>query len=85
MPNYDPELTDDIICQDRALVHAIEALGTIKPSGWFERLTAGLLLATNKRRLREIMGVVPSRITENILSASEQIDNKRMALRMNDN
>jgi len=35
----DPELTDRIIAQARALVRAIEALGTIEPSGWLERAT----------------------------------------------
>ena len=29
----DPELTDRIISQGRAFVYAIEALGTIEPSG----------------------------------------------------
>ena len=41
-----PDLTDLIITQGRALVRAIEALGTIEPSGWFERAlapAAGLL------------------------------------------
>lgn len=38
--------------QPRTLVRAIEALGTIEPSGWFERAIAGLLLAAYKRQLR---------------------------------
>ena len=52
----DPELTDRIIAQGKALVRAIEAPGTIEPSGWFERAIARLLLAGYKRRLRAIVG-----------------------------
>jgi len=37
--------TDRIILQGRALVRAIEALGTIKPTGPFERALARLLMA----------------------------------------
>jgi hypothetical protein len=50
-----PELTDRIIAQGRALVRAIEALGTIEPTGPTERVLAGLLLAGYKRRLRVII------------------------------
>jgi hypothetical protein len=40
----EPALTDRIIAQGHALVRAIEALGTIEPSGPTERALAGLLL-----------------------------------------
>jgi len=33
----DPTLTDHLITQGRVLVRAIEALGTIEPTGPFER------------------------------------------------
>ena len=46
----DPELTDHIIAQGRALVRAIEALGTIELTGPLERLLAGLLLSAYERR-----------------------------------
>ena len=36
---------ETIIQQGRALVRAIEALGVIEPSGWFERTIARLLQA----------------------------------------
>jgi hypothetical protein len=85
MSDYDLEHTDRIIQQGRALVRAIEALGTIEPSGPFERLIAGLLLAAYKRRLKGIVDEVPSWMTERILSASERIDDKRMVLWMSDN
>jgi hypothetical protein len=85
MPNYNPEHADRIIRQGRALVHAIEALGTIEPSGLFERLIAGLLLAAYKRRLRRIVEVSPEWVVERILSASERIGDRRMALWMSDN
>jgi hypothetical protein len=85
MPNHDPERVDHIIQQGRALVRAIEALGTIEPSGLFERLIAGLQLAAYKRRLRGIVEAAPAWMTERILSASERIDDRRMALWMSDN
>jgi hypothetical protein len=40
LPMTDPELTDRILRQGRALVRAIEALGTIEPTGPFERALA---------------------------------------------
>ena len=40
----DPNATETIIEQGKALVRAIEALGTIEQTGWFERL---LLAARN--------------------------------------
>jgi hypothetical protein len=48
-----PAATDRILTQGRALVRAIEALGTIQPSGPVERALARLLMAAYKRRLRE--------------------------------
>ena len=85
MPSYDPEHVDHIIQQGRALVRAIEALGTIEPSGWFERLIASLLLAAYKRRLRGIVEVSPEWVIERIVSASERIGDRRMVLWMSDN
>jgi len=46
-----PDQTDRLISQGRALVRAIEALGTIKPTGPFERALARLLMAAYKRRV----------------------------------
>jgi hypothetical protein len=51
----DPELTNRVIEQGKALVRAIEALGTIEPTGPTERALARLLLAGYKRRLRAII------------------------------
>jgi hypothetical protein len=48
------DLTNRIIAQARVLVRAIEALGTIQPTGPFERALAYLLMAAHKRRLRAI-------------------------------
>ena len=42
-------LTDRILLQGRALVRAIEAMGTIQPFGPFERALARLLMAAYKR------------------------------------
>jgi hypothetical protein len=55
-----PDLTDCLISQGLALVRAIEALGTIEPSGPFERALARLLMAAYKRRLRAIAAAVPA-------------------------
>jgi len=48
-------LTDHLTPQGRALVGAIEAPSTIEPSSPFERALARLLLATYKRRLRQMV------------------------------
>jgi hypothetical protein len=81
----DPAHTDRILAQDKALVHALEALSTIKPSGPLEQTLAGLLLAAYKRRLRAIVGSAPSWVTEEILSASECTGDRRAVLGMSDN
>ena len=81
----DPTLTNRVISQDRALVRAIEALDTIQPSGPFERALARLLMAAYKRRLRAIVRVVPTWVSEEILSASEHIGDDRAAVWMSDN
>ena len=52
----DPNHTDRITTQGRALMHAIETVGTtIEPSGPFERALAGLLMAAYQRPLRGIV------------------------------
>jgi hypothetical protein len=50
MTHNDLAPTDRVLRQGRALVRAIEALGTIEPSGPFERPLARLLMAAYKRR-----------------------------------
>jgi hypothetical protein len=47
-----PDPIDRILTQGRALVRALEALGTVQPSGPFERALARPLMAAYKRRLR---------------------------------
>ena len=44
------DATDRVITQARALVRAIEAIGIIEPSAWFERAIAGPLLADHELR-----------------------------------
>ena len=80
MNEDESELTDRVIAQGKALVRAIEALGTIEPSGPFERTMARLLMAAYKRRLRAIVEAVPEWVAEEILSASERIGDRRAAL-----
>jgi hypothetical protein len=65
-------LTDRILRQGRALVRAIEALGTIEPTGPFERALARLLMAADERRLRAIVETTPVWVGEEILSISER-------------
>ena len=55
-----PAFTDHILRQGTALVRAIEALGTIAPSGPSERALARRLLAAYKRRLRGIAEAAPA-------------------------
>jgi len=74
------DLTDRILRQGRALVRAIEALGTIQPSCPFERALARLLMAAYKHRLRGIVLAAPARVSEDILSASQHIGDDRPAL-----
>jgi len=59
-----------LISQGRALVRAIEALGTIEPTGPLERLLMRLLLAAYKRLLRSIVGAAPAWASEEILSTT---------------
>ena len=74
------DLTDRIILQGRALVRAIEALGTIQPPDPFERALAHLLMASYKRRLRGIVKLAPTWVSEETLSASEHIGDDRAVL-----
>jgi hypothetical protein len=76
----DPELTDRIIAQGPALVRAIGALGTIDPTGPFERALARLLMAAYKRCLRGIVKLAPTWVSEEMLSASEHIREDRAVL-----
>ena len=69
----DTDLTQRVIEQGRALVHAIEWLRVVEPSGWFERAIAGLLLAAYRRRLKMIIAAAPSWVGGRILSAGEGI------------
>ncbi len=74
------ELTNRILAQGKALVRAIEALEAIEPSGWFERVIAGLLLSAYKRRLCGIVEVAPEWMAEEILSASQHTGGDRVVL-----
>ena len=47
-------------CEGKAPVRAIEALGTIQPSGPFERAPARLLMAAYERRLRGVVALAPA-------------------------
>jgi hypothetical protein len=80
-----PDLPDRILRRGRALVRDIEALGTIEPSAPFERALACLLMTAYKHRLWAIVRVIPTWVTEEILSASEIIGDKRAVLWMSEN
>jgi len=81
----DLELTDRILRQGKALVRAVEALGTIEPGSPVERAAARLLLFVYKRRLRGVVEVAPSWMVEEILSASGHIGDDRAVLWISDN
>jgi hypothetical protein len=57
----EPELTARILHQGKALVRAIEALGTIDPSGPIERAAARLLLAACERHSWSNLGALEER------------------------
>jgi hypothetical protein len=77
-----PELTDSVITQGRALVQAVEALGTVDIQDPFERAVAELFQAAYERRLMEIVESTPPWIAEQILSAFEHAEDLPPALRM---
>ena len=54
------QLTDSTVAQARELVRAIQALDTIECPDPFERAVAELFQAAYKRRLMEMVEVVPS-------------------------
>jgi hypothetical protein len=51
--------TDRVLGEGKALVHAIEALETMEPTGPIERAQVWLLLQACRRRLRPIMEAAP--------------------------
>ena len=55
-------------CEGKAPVRAIEALGTIQPTGSFERTLAHLLMAAYKRRLQAIVGAAPAWVSNDQVS-----------------
>jgi len=79
-----PALTDRILRLGKALVRAIEALGSIEPNDPIER-AAGVLLYAYKRRLRGVVEVAPAWVSEQIVSASEHTGDDRAVLWMSDN
>ena len=80
-----PDLVARILTCGPALVRAIEALGTIEPTGPFERALARLLMAAYRRRLRGIGEAAPAWVAEEILNASEHVGDDRPVLRMSKN
>ncbi len=60
----DPALTDRILRQGKALVRAIEALGTIEPSGPVERAVARVLMTASKQQLRGIVEAAPAWVSK---------------------
>lgn len=78
-------VTDRILQQGKALVRAIEALEIFRPAGPIERVQAWFLLQAYRRRLRAIAGAAPAWLTEEILRASQHIDEKRPAVWLSKN
>ena len=74
-----------ILEQGKALVRASEALETIEPTGVTERKMVALLLQIYRRRLRAIVASAPTWVSEEILSASQEIDDQRPAVWLSDN
>ena len=78
-------VTDRVLEQGKALVRAIEALETIEPTGPIESAMVWLLLQAYRRRLRGIVELAPEWVTEEILSASQHIDEGRAAIWLSKN
>ena len=68
------QLTESTIAQARELVRAIQALDTVECPDPFERAVAELFQAAYKRRLMEMVEVVPAWMADEIRSASQHID-----------
>ncbi len=66
----DPAITETVIEQGKALVRAIEAIGTIEPSGPLERA---------------LVAALPEWVTEEILSASQHVGGDRAAVWVREN
>jgi hypothetical protein len=79
------DVTEKILEQGKALVRAIEALETIQKSGVLERALVWFLLEAYRHRLRAIVASAPDWVVEQILSASEHVDDNRPVLWMSDN
>ena len=79
----DPELTDRVIAQRRALVRAIEAMSTIEPSGSIERALTGLLQTATSDGCGQSRGCAC--LGERGDTASEHIGDRRAVLRMSEN
>lgn len=79
------ERREKVLEQGKALVRAIEALETIEGTGPGELEMASRLVETYRRRLREIVASAPTWVSEEILSASQGIDDDRPVLWRSDN
>jgi hypothetical protein len=66
-----PGLTDRIIRQGKALSVPSRLWAPSNPAARSSVCWCGLLLAAYKHRLRQIVGVAPAWVSEEILSASE--------------
>jgi hypothetical protein len=78
-------VAERVLEQGQALVRAIEALETIEPTGPIERVQAWFLLQAYRRRLRRIVELVPEWVAEEIVSASQHIDEGRPAVWLSKN
>jgi hypothetical protein len=77
--------TERILQQGQALVRAIEALETIEPTGPIEQVQVWCLLQAYRRRLMDLMELVPDWPAEEIPSASQRIGDDRPAVWMSEN
>jgi hypothetical protein len=77
--------SERILEQGKALVRGIEALETIDPTASIERRMVALLLKTYRCRLGAILASAPTWVSEEILSASQEIDDQRPEVWPSDN
>jgi hypothetical protein len=66
-------------------MRAIEVVETNEPTGPIERVQAWFLLQAYRRRLRAIVKAAPDWVVEEIVSASQHIDEGRPAVWISEN
>lgn len=76
--------TDRILEQGQALVHAIDALEIVEPTGTIRRVQSWFLLQAHRRRLRAIAAAAAWRLAEKTLGVCQAVGKDRAAVWLSD-